>query len=62
MLLAAGDKLIAEIKGTIREIEVLPEGTAKWFFVPLQTGQLLELICTIPGHKEAGMMGTIEIE
>ena len=53
---------IAEIKGSIREIEVYPGRTAEWWFVPLKTGILDDLMCTIPGHSEAGMMGVIEIK
>jgi uncharacterized cupredoxin-like copper-binding protein len=55
-------KAIAEMKGAIREIEVYPKGTAEWWFVPVKTGKLTDLICTIPGHAEAGMKGTIEIK
>jgi uncharacterized cupredoxin-like copper-binding protein len=50
------------MKGAIREIEVYPKGTAEWWFVPVKTGKLTDLICTIPGHAEAGMKGTIEIK
>jgi uncharacterized cupredoxin-like copper-binding protein len=51
----------AEIKGAIREIEVLPGGQAAWFIVPVQAGTF-ELQCTVPGHAEAGMIGEIMIE
>jgi uncharacterized cupredoxin-like copper-binding protein len=54
-------KPIAEVKGAIREIEVYPKGTAEWWFVPMKTGKLTDLMCTIPGHAEAGMRGAIEI-
>ncbi len=50
-----------EIKGSVREIEVKPGGEAEWFFVPEKTGTF-RLECTIPGHAEAGMVGTIRIE
>ncbi len=55
-------KAIAEIKGAIREIEVYPKGTAEWWFVPVKTGKLTDLVCTIPGHTDAGMKGAIEIK
>ena len=55
-------KPIAEVKGAIREIEVYPKGTVEWWFVPVKTGKLTDLICTIPGHAEAGMKGAIEIK
>lgn len=50
-----------EVKGSVREIEVKPGGEAEWFFVPVKTGTF-HLECTIPGHAEAGMVGTIRIE
>ena len=53
---------IAEIKGSIREIEVYPGRTVEWWFVPLKTGKFDDLKCTIPGHTEAGMVGIIEIK
>ena len=61
-VLGADGKSIAEIKGTIREIEVYPGGTAEWWFVPLQTANLKDLRCTIKGHTEAGMVGSVTIK
>lgn len=54
-------KLIAEIKGSVREIEVGPNSEVEWFIVPIQTGKNIEMDCALPGHKEAGMFGTITI-
>lgn len=61
-VLGPDGKTIAEIKGTIREIEVYPNGTAEWWFVPVKTGMLNDLKCSIKGHAEAGMVGTITIK
>ena len=61
-ILGSDGKTIAEIKGTIREIEVYPNGTAEWWFVPIKTGVLNDLKCSIKGHAEAGMVGTITIK
>lgn len=61
-VLGADGKVIAEIKGVIREIEVYPGGTAEWWFVPLQPAELQDLECTIKGHRQAGMVGTISIK
>jgi len=61
-VLGPDGKTIAEIKGTIREIEVYPNGTAEWWFVPVKAGVLNDLKCTIKGHAEAGMVGTITIK
>jgi len=53
--------MLAEIKGSVREIEVGPGGEVEWFVVPVQTGKNLAMECALPGHKEAGMIGTITI-
>jgi uncharacterized cupredoxin-like copper-binding protein len=61
-VLGPDGKTIAEIKGAILEIEVDPNGTAEWWFVPVKTGVLNDLKCTVMGHAEAGMVGTIIIK
>jgi uncharacterized cupredoxin-like copper-binding protein len=47
-----------EIKGAIQELELRPNTTAAWVLVPMRSGSY-QLRCTIPGHTEAGMTGTI---
>lgn len=54
-------KRISEIKGHIKEIELYPEGTVEWWFVPTNPIVLDDLRCLIKGHARAGMVGTIEI-
>jgi uncharacterized cupredoxin-like copper-binding protein len=54
--------LVAEIKGSISEIEVGPGKEVEWFIVPVQTGEDLAMECLIPGHAEAGMVGTITVK
>ena len=61
-VMGANGKILAEIKGVIREIEVYPGETTEWWLVPVKTGTLKDLKCTIPGHTEAGMTGTITIQ
>ena len=61
-VLGPDGKTIAEIKGTILEIEVYPGGTAEWWFVPVKTATLNDLKCTIKGHSEGGMVGGITIK
>ncbi|MGB5444924.1 MAG: hypothetical protein WBM99_05380 [Psychromonas sp.] len=61
-LLSEKGDLLAEIKGHISEIEVGPHASVEWYFVPVQTGADIEMICAIPGHKEAGMVGLINIK
>ncbi len=58
---------LAEIKGTIREIEVYPGGVTEWWFVPVATGVIDDLHCHIKDdsgvtHAEHGMTGTITIK
>lgn len=53
--------MLAEIKGSVREIEVGPKKEVEWYIVPVQTGKNLAMDCALPGHKEAGMVGTITI-
>ncbi len=50
-----------EIKGNIHELELRPNTTAEWTFVPIKSGTY-ELHCAIAGHTEAGMHGTITIQ
>jgi uncharacterized cupredoxin-like copper-binding protein len=54
-------KPIAEVKGQVREIEVYPGHRAEWWFVPIKTGRFDDLECTIAGHAEHGMTGSVEI-
>jgi uncharacterized cupredoxin-like copper-binding protein len=58
----ASGTAIAEIKGTIREIEVYPGFQAQWWFVPVKAGTFHDLSCSIKGHTEMGMKGTIIIK
>jgi len=53
---------LAEIKGTINEIEVYPGGVTEWWFVPIKTLNATRLHCTIKGHTQAGMVGKITIK
>ena len=50
-----------EIKGSIHELELRPNTTAEWTFVPIKSGTY-ELHCAIAGHAEAGMRGSITIQ
>ncbi len=61
-VIGSNGNTIAEIKGIIREIEVYPGGTAEWWFVPVKTGNLNDLKCTIQGHTEGGMVSKITIK
>ncbi|MEI6064103.1 MAG: cupredoxin domain-containing protein [Pseudanabaena sp. ELA748] len=50
-----------EVKGNIRELELRPNTTAAWTFIPIKSGTY-ELHCSIAGHAEAGMRGNITIQ
>jgi uncharacterized cupredoxin-like copper-binding protein len=61
-VLGPDGKTVAEVKGTILEIEVFPGGTAEWWFVPVKAAIINDLKCTVKGHSEGGMVGTITIK
>jgi uncharacterized cupredoxin-like copper-binding protein len=63
----ADAKPLGEIKGAIREVEAHPGGTVEWWFVPVATGTLEDLRCTVKDpdgktHAEKGMTGKIVIK
>ena len=55
-------KMLSEVKGNIREIEVAAGGVVEWFIVPVQTGTDIEVVCALEGHAEAGMHGAWSIK
>lgn len=61
-VVSADNKVLAEIKGAISEIEVYPGHIAEWWFVPVKTLSETALRCSIKGHAEAGMLGRITIK
>lgn len=50
-----------EIKGAIQELELRSSTKAEWWLVPMKPGTY-QLHCTVPGHTEAGMIGTITVK
>jgi len=58
----ASNDTLAEVKGIINEIEVYPNGIAEWWFVPVKTLKGSLLHCSIKGHTDEGMTGTITIK
>ena len=50
-----------EVKGAIHELELKPEAVAEWVLTPMKSGKY-DLYCSIPGHKEAGMVGEIVVK
>lgn len=49
-----------EVKGAIHEVELKPGAQAEWVFVPIKSGSYA-LHCSVPGHTEAGMTGTVTV-
>jgi uncharacterized cupredoxin-like copper-binding protein len=41
-------------------VEVYAGKTAEWFLIPMKKGTF-DLLCTVKGHAEHGMKGTIEV-
>ena len=50
-----------EVKGAIHELELKPGGQAEWVLTPMKSGTY-QLYCSIPGHKESGMIGKIVVK
>lgn len=50
-----------EVKGAIREVELLPGSRVEWWFVPVKTGTF-RLYCHVDKHAELGMVGKITIK
>lgn len=59
---------IAEIKGVINEVEVFPENSVEWWFIPIKTGRFDDLSCYVKDdkskkeHSQMGMIGSIIVE
>ena len=54
-----GDALSVEATG-LDLVRLNPGGTARLEFLPRAKGRFM-FACTLEGHKEAGMQGTIEV-
>ena len=63
-----GSEKIAELKGSILEVEIFPNNTLEWWFVPIKTGIFEDLNCKVidkklnKSHSDMGMRGKIIIE
>jgi len=52
---------IAEIHGSIHDMELKPGVSVAWYFFPMTKGKNLKLYCHKKGHEAHGMVGTIDI-
>ena len=50
-----------EVKGAIQELELKPDATADWLFIPQKTGEYT-LKCMMRGHEEVGMTGQLIVD
>jgi uncharacterized cupredoxin-like copper-binding protein len=54
-------KTIAEIHGSINDMELKPGASVEWYFFPMTKGKNLRLFCHKKGHEAQGMVGNINI-
>lgn len=54
-------KTVAEIHGSINDMELKPGAKVEWFFFPMTKGKNLKLFCHKKGHEALGMVGSINI-
>jgi len=54
-------KTIAEIHGSISDMELKPGASVEWYFFPMTKGKNLKLFCHKKGHEAQGMVGSINI-
>lgn len=57
----AAGKVVAEIYGPIRRIEVAPGHSVEWWFLPIRTGKFDDVMSK-RSQAEAGMRATIEVK
>ncbi|PNW83348.1 hypothetical protein CHLRE_05g246900v5 [Chlamydomonas reinhardtii] len=57
LLVLAGDPVV-EVKGAISEVALKAGASAIWVLMPIKPGKY-PLRCTVKGHTEGGMVGTI---
>lgn len=54
-------KVLAEIYGPVRRVELKPASVLEWWFLPVRTGKFDDVMST-KTHSEAGMRASIEIK
>ncbi len=57
----ASGEPIAEVQGSIYDIELSSGTTLAWYFYPMTNAEDLPLYCHKEGHREGGMLGTVTI-
>jgi uncharacterized cupredoxin-like copper-binding protein len=56
----AGAK-VAVLQGKPDEIVVAPGARVEWYLMPLKALSGAAMLCDLPGHKQAGMQGSIDV-
>jgi uncharacterized cupredoxin-like copper-binding protein len=46
----------------LQVIELPPETQVEWWLIPQKSAEFTDLHCTVPGHEETGMGGTIVVK
>jgi len=54
-------KVLAEILGSVHDMELKPGVSVAWYFFPMTKGKNLKLYCHKKNHEAHGMVGTIDI-
>jgi len=60
VLVLAGDPAV-EVKGKVQEVALKGGAAATWILLPIKAGTY-PLRCTVNGHTEGGMVGTIIVK
>jgi len=60
-LLSASGEALAEVHGSIHDLDLAPGATVAWYFYPMTNGEDLPLYCHKEGHRQGGMVGAITI-
>lgn len=60
-VLGPDSKVLAEVYGPVRRVEVKPGAVLEWWFLPVRTGRFEDVMST-RSHTEAGMRATIEVK
>jgi uncharacterized cupredoxin-like copper-binding protein len=52
---------VAVLQGKPDEIVVAPGARVEWYLMPIKPLASAEMLCDLPGHREAGMKGTLRV-
>lgn len=60
-VLGAEAKVLAEVYGPVRRVELKPGAVVEWWFLPVRTGRFEDVMSTRT-HTDAGMRAIIEVK